>query len=154
MAARIDSLHRRAEGHEQRHVARDERLPRAHAFRDRDGAWPGAYRSFPRTSAIFDKDVAELDAFITAMLDYAGLERAGSGAERAEHDLTLILPGVASRRSGARRGTTSIRCEVSLPPRCARHGDAHLMETVAPEPALQRGSLREAGNSRDVQRVA
>ncbi len=76
-----------------------------------------------------DNDVAELDAFITAMLDYAILERAEVALNVHEHDLTLILPGVVETfRRSAREGL-SFRCEVS-PAATHVRCDAHLMETV------------------------
>jgi two-component system OmpR family sensor kinase len=76
-----------------------------------------------------DKDVAELDAFITAMLDYAILERAEVALNVRDHDLTLILPAVVDtfRRSG--QEGPIIRCEVS-PAATRVRCDAHLMETV------------------------
>ena len=76
-----------------------------------------------------DSDVAELDAFITAMLDYAILERAEVALNVREHDLTLILPAVVETfRRSAHEGP-SIRCEVS-PAATRVRCDAHLMETV------------------------
>jgi two-component system OmpR family sensor kinase len=76
-----------------------------------------------------DKDVAELDAFVKATLDYAILERAEVALNVNEHDLTLILPAVVEtfRRSG--NEAPVIRCEVS-PAATRVRCDAHLMETV------------------------
>jgi two-component system OmpR family sensor kinase len=74
-------------------------------------------------------DIAELDAFVTATLDYAILERAEVALNIHEHDLTQILPAVtdAVRRSSPE--DIKIRCEVS--PNATRVPcDAHLMETV------------------------
>lgn len=76
-----------------------------------------------------DKDVAELDAFITAMLDYAILERAEVALNVQEHDLTLIVPGVVETFRRSAREELSIRCEVS-PAATRVRCDAHLMETV------------------------
>jgi two-component system OmpR family sensor kinase len=76
-----------------------------------------------------DSDVAELDAFITAMLDYAILERAEVALNVREHDLTLILPGVVETIRRSSRDELSIRCEVS-PAATKVRCDAHLMETV------------------------
>jgi signal transduction histidine kinase len=76
-----------------------------------------------------DKDVAELDAFITAMLDYAILERAEVALNVREHDLTLILPGVVETFRRSARAGLDIRCEVS-PAATRVRCDAHLMETV------------------------
>jgi len=76
-----------------------------------------------------DSDVAELDAFITAMLDYAILDRAEVALNVREHDLTLILPAVVETfRRSAQQGPV-IRCEVS-PAATQVRCDAHLMETV------------------------
>jgi two-component system OmpR family sensor kinase len=77
-----------------------------------------------------DSDVAELDSFITAMLDYAILERAEVALNVREHDLTQILPAVVEtfRRSSPRE-ELSIRCEVSTAATSVAC-DAHLMETV------------------------
>ena len=76
-----------------------------------------------------DTDIAELNAFVTAALDYAILERAEVVLNVAEHDFTLILPAVTeSVRRGA-RAELDIRCEVqgnATRVSC----DAHLMETV------------------------
>lgn len=76
-----------------------------------------------------DNDVAELDAFITAMLDYAILERAEVALNVREHDLTLILPGVVETIRRSARHELSIHCEVS-PAATKVRCDAHLMETV------------------------
>jgi two-component system, OmpR family, sensor kinase len=76
-----------------------------------------------------DSDVAELDTFIKAMLDYAILDRAEVALNVHEHDMTLVLPAVVEtfRRSGD--GALVIRCEVS-PAATRVRCDAHLMETV------------------------
>jgi two-component system OmpR family sensor kinase len=74
-------------------------------------------------------DIAELDAFVTATLDYAILERAEISLNIHEHDLTLILPALTdSLRRTSREGVT-IGCEVS-PSATRVRCDAHLMETV------------------------
>lgn len=76
-----------------------------------------------------DSDISELDAFVTAMLDYAILERAEVALNIGEHDFAAILPAViAAVRRGVRpelefecdvdRGASGVVC------------DAHLMETV------------------------
>jgi two-component system, OmpR family, sensor kinase len=74
-------------------------------------------------------DIAELDAFVTATLDYAILERAEIALNVAEHDLTLVLPAITESVRRASRDDLSVRCEITsnatrVP--C----DAHLMETV------------------------
>jgi two-component system, OmpR family, sensor kinase len=74
-------------------------------------------------------DIKELNAFVTAALDYAILERAEVALNIAEHDFTLILPAVTdSIRRGAPQ-TLDIQCEVqSTATRVTC--DAHLIETV------------------------
>lgn len=76
-----------------------------------------------------DKDVAELDAFITAMLDYAILERAEVALNVRDHDLTMILPAVVETFRRSPQDGPIIRCEVS-PAATRVRCDAHLMETV------------------------
>jgi two-component system OmpR family sensor kinase len=76
-----------------------------------------------------DGDIAELNGFVTATLDYAILERAEVALNLGEHDLTVILPAVVDvLRRNAREGLR-IRCEVA--PEATRvRCDIHLMETV------------------------
>ncbi len=76
-----------------------------------------------------DGDVAELDAFLTATLDYAILERAEVALNVHEHDLTQILPAVVETVRRSSRDGLSIRCEVA-PAATRVRCDAHLMETV------------------------
>jgi two-component system OmpR family sensor kinase len=76
-----------------------------------------------------DEDVAELDAFITATLDYAILERAEVALNVQEHDLTQILPAVVETVGRSAQEGLSIRCEVA-PAATRVRCDAHLMETV------------------------
>jgi len=74
-------------------------------------------------------DIAELDAFVTATLDYAILERAEVTLNVAEHDFTLMVLAVAESIKRASRADLSIRCKV--PSNATRVScDAHLMETV------------------------
>jgi two-component system OmpR family sensor kinase len=74
-------------------------------------------------------DIAELDAFVKATLDYAILERAEVALNVGEHDFTVVLPAVVeSIRRGSREDVT-IRCDVSDAAKRIRC-DAHLMETV------------------------
>jgi two-component system OmpR family sensor kinase len=74
-------------------------------------------------------DIAELDAFVTATLDYAILERAEVALNLGEHDFTQMLPAVAEAVQRASRTEVAITCEV--PPTATRiKCDAHLMETV------------------------
>jgi two-component system OmpR family sensor kinase len=73
-------------------------------------------------------DITELNAFVTATLEYAVLERAEVALNIATHDFTAILPAVTeSVKRGARAGV-EIRCEVGE----AKHVvcDVHLIETV------------------------
>lgn len=88
----------------------------------------------PRKLAVhlshLDSDVAELDAFITATLDYAILERAEVALNVREHDFTQILPAVVEAVTRSPRGEAlSIRCEVS-PAATQVRCDIYLMESV------------------------
>jgi signal transduction histidine kinase len=74
-------------------------------------------------------DIAELDAFVTATLDYAILERAEVALNVREHDFTQILPAVIDTLRRSSRDDIKIRCEVS-PGATRVRCDAHLMETV------------------------
>ena len=74
-------------------------------------------------------DIAELDAFVTATLDYAILERAEVALNVRDHDLTLMLPAVAESIQRTTPDHLDIRCEISS--KATRVPcDAHLMETV------------------------
>jgi|HigsolmetaAR204D_1030405.scaffolds.fasta_scaffold00184_26 two-component system OmpR family sensor kinase len=76
-----------------------------------------------------DTDIADLNRFVNATLEYAILERAEVPLNIAAHDFTLILPAVAeSVRRGART-ELSIDCVVDERAREVRC-DAHLIETV------------------------
>ncbi|HEY4369460.1 MAG TPA: ATP-binding protein [Steroidobacteraceae bacterium] len=74
-------------------------------------------------------DIAELNAFVTATLDYAILERAEVALNIAAHDFTLILPAVTESVRRSARPELTIQCEVHSN---ATHVvcDAHLIETV------------------------
>ncbi len=74
-------------------------------------------------------DIAELDAFVKATLDYAILDRAELALNLGEHDLTLMLPAVVESIKRDSRADLTFRCEVSAR---ATHVtcDAHLMESV------------------------
>ncbi len=76
-----------------------------------------------------DTDISELDAFITATLDYAILERAEVALNLAEHDFTAMLPAVTEAIRSSSRTTLHLRCEVD-PAATHVRCDAHLMETV------------------------
>jgi two-component system, OmpR family, sensor kinase len=74
-------------------------------------------------------DVTELNAFVTATLEYAVLERAEMSLNIAPHDFTAIVPAVTeSVKRGARAGL-GIQCEVDSDA-IAVVCDVHLMETV------------------------
>jgi signal transduction histidine kinase len=76
-----------------------------------------------------DGDIAELNGFVTATLDYAILERAEVALNVGDHDLTVILPAVVEVLRRTSRQDLSIRCEVA--PEATRvRCDIHLMETV------------------------
>ena len=129
MAARIDSLissHKdmsNAMSHEIRAPLARMRLEieKAHAATD--------VGKMARHLSKISADIAEVDAFVHATLDYAILERAEIALNIAEHDLTQLLPAVTESIRHASRDDLTIACEVSgnatrIP--C----DAHLMETV------------------------
>jgi two-component system, OmpR family, sensor kinase len=76
-----------------------------------------------------DGDIAELNSFVTATLDYAILERAEVALNLGEHDLTVILPAVVDVLRRSAREDINIRCEVA--PEATRvRCDIHLVETV------------------------
>ena len=79
-------------------------------------------------------DVTELNAFVTATLEYAILERAEVALNVADHDFTQLLPALADAVESSTRPDPSvvgpsIVCNVA---RDATHVrcDAHLIETV------------------------
>jgi two-component system OmpR family sensor kinase len=74
-------------------------------------------------------DILELNAFVTATLDYAILERAEVALNMASQDFTLILPAVADSVRRSAREDLEIRCEVASDATRVTC-DAHLMETV------------------------
>jgi two-component system OmpR family sensor kinase len=76
-----------------------------------------------------DTDIAELNTFVTATLEYAVLERAEVALNVATHDFTSIVPALAeSVKRGARAGL-KIECDVdSYATRVSC--DVHLIETV------------------------
>ena len=74
-------------------------------------------------------DIAELNSFVTATLDYAILERAEVALNVAEHDFTVILPALTESVRRSAPPDLSIRCEVQSD--ATRVGcDVHLLETV------------------------
>jgi len=74
-------------------------------------------------------DIAELDAFVTATLDYAILERAEIALNVAEHDFTLILPAIVESIKRDSRADLAFQCEVASSATRVTC-DVHLMETV------------------------
>lgn len=90
-----------------------------------------------------DTDITELDAFITATLDYAILERAEVALNMAAHDFTAMLPAVTEAVRRSSRTTLDLRCEVD-PAATQVRCDAHLMETVLRN--LVYNALRHARN--------
>jgi len=74
-------------------------------------------------------DIAELNSFVTATLDYAILERAEVALNVAEHDFTVILPALTESVRRSAPPDLSIRCEVQSNATRVRC-DAHLLETV------------------------
>lgn len=76
-----------------------------------------------------DTDIAELNAFVTATLEYAVLERAEVALNIAAHDFTAIVPALAESVWRGARTDLKIQCEVASDAKqvvC----DIHLMETV------------------------
>ena len=74
-------------------------------------------------------DIAELNSFVTATLDYAILERAEVALNMANHDFTHLLPAIVE---SVRRNAPSdivIACTVASDATHVRC-DAHLMESV------------------------
>jgi len=74
-------------------------------------------------------DITELNAFVTATLEYAMLERAEFALNIAPHDFTTILPAVTESVKRGVRPELTIACEVDAAA-TAIVCDAHLIETV------------------------
>jgi two-component system OmpR family sensor kinase len=74
-------------------------------------------------------DIAELNAFVTATLDYAILERAEVALNVSWHNFTIILPAVTESVRRSAPPDLTIRCEVGSDATRVSC-DAHLMETV------------------------
>jgi two-component system, OmpR family, sensor kinase len=74
-------------------------------------------------------DVTELNAFVTATLEYAVLERAEMALNSAPHDFTSIVPAVTESVKRGTRPELTIQCEVD-PEAKAVVCDVHLIETV------------------------
>lgn len=76
-----------------------------------------------------DVDIAELDGFVKATLDYAILERAEVVLNIGEYDFVLMLPAVVDSIRRDARPNLEIRCETAEHATRVRC-DVHLMETV------------------------
>lgn len=74
-------------------------------------------------------DVTELNAFVTATLEYAVLERAEVALNIAPHDFTSIVPAVTESVKRGARPELTIQCEVDAGAK-AVVCDVHLIETV------------------------
>jgi two-component system, OmpR family, sensor kinase len=74
-------------------------------------------------------DVTELNAFVTATLEYAVLERAEFALNIAPHDFTTIVPAVTQSVKRGARPELTIECEVGADA-TAVVCDVHLIETV------------------------
>jgi two-component system OmpR family sensor kinase len=74
-------------------------------------------------------DVTQLNAFVTATLEYAVLERAEVALNIASHDFTAVVPAVTEAVKRGARAELEIRCDVDVD---AKAGvcDVHLIETV------------------------
>jgi two-component system, OmpR family, sensor kinase len=74
-------------------------------------------------------DITELNAFVTATLEYAVLERAEVALNIAPHDFTAIVPVVTESVKRGAREDLKIQCEVDSDAK-AVVCDVHLMEAV------------------------
>jgi len=74
-------------------------------------------------------DIAELNAFVTATLEYAVLERAEVALNVGEHDFTVVVPAVTESVKRSTRNDLVMSCDVADNARQVTC-DAHLIETV------------------------
>jgi len=74
-------------------------------------------------------DIAELNAFVSATLEYAVLERAEVALNLGQHDFTLIVPAVTESVKRSARPDLELSCEVAENSKSVSC-DAHLIETV------------------------
>jgi len=74
-------------------------------------------------------DITELNAFVTATLEYAVLERAEVALNIATHDFTAIMPVLTESVKRGVRADLTIQCEVDSDAK-AVVCDVHMMETV------------------------
>lgn len=75
------------------------------------------------------RNVDQLNAFVTATLDYAILERAELTLNVARHGFTHILPAIAASVKRNAPSSTTIECDVD-PNAKAATCEIHLLETV------------------------
>jgi two-component system OmpR family sensor kinase len=87
-------------------------------------------------------DVTELNAFVTATLEYAVLERAEVALNIAPHDFTSIVPAVTESVKRGARPELTIQCAVDAGAQ-AVVCDVHLIETVLRN--LLYNAIRHAG---------
>jgi two-component system OmpR family sensor kinase len=74
-------------------------------------------------------DIAELNAFVTATLEYAVLERAEMALNIGQHDFTVVVPAVTESVKRGVRGDLMVSYDVSADTKHVTC-DAHLIETV------------------------
>ena len=74
-------------------------------------------------------DIAELNAFVTATLEYAVLERAEMALNMGQHDFTLVIPAVTESVKRGARNDLVMSCDVAEDSKSVTC-DAHLIETV------------------------
>lgn len=74
-------------------------------------------------------DIAELNAFVTATLEYAVLERAEVALNIGQHDFTLVVPAVTESVKRSARNDLVLSYDVADGTHCVIC-DAHLIETV------------------------
>jgi two-component system OmpR family sensor kinase len=76
-----------------------------------------------------NKDVSDLNAFVTATLEYAVLERAEVALNIASHDFIAMVPAVTESVKRGAPAQIAVACEVD-PAATAVVCDVHLIETV------------------------
>ena len=74
-------------------------------------------------------DIAELNAFVTATLEYAVLERAEVALNIGQHDFTILVPAVTESVKRGARSDLVMTCDVADDSKSVTC-DAHLIETV------------------------
>ena len=128
---------------------RSRRRSRACASRSSWRASPRIREALQRHLDHLNTDITELNAFVTATLEYAVLERAEVALNIAAHDFTTIVPAVTESvkrgaRSGSRDSLRSGQRSKGGGVRRPSHRDG------AAQPPLQRHSLREPPDSREL----